>query len=147
MVTPRPMTLFSASLSALWLLVAAPAPTTLHIEVENLRSNRGQIHLCATSNRAHFPDCRGDPAAFRQTVPAAQHSLRITGLPPGRYAISLFHDENSNARLDKFLGVPREGFGFSRNPVIRFGAPKFDSVDIQLPAGFTRTTVRMQYLL
>ena len=80
-------------------------------------------------------------------MPASQRQLRLAGLPPGRYAVSLFHDQNSNARLDTFLGVPREGFGFSRNPVIRFGAPKFDSVDIELTPGFTRMSIHMQYLL
>ena len=90
--------------------------------------------------------CRA-PEAYRQSVPALSRQLRLTGVTPGRYAVSVFHDQNSNAKLDTFLGVPREGFGFSRNPVIRFGAPKFDSVGIDLIPGFTRTDVRMQYLL
>lgn len=134
-------------LLALWSVGAGPAPVTLEIEVENLRNDRGMLHLCATRSTAHFPDCRSDPDAHRQTVPAATRQLRVTGLAPGRYAVSLIHDENSNARLDTVLGVPREGFGFSRNPAIRFGAPKFDSVDIELNSGLNQITVRMQYLL
>jgi uncharacterized protein (DUF2141 family) len=137
---------FVASFLALF-LVPSPTSVTVEIDVQGLRNHRGSLHLCATKDRAHFPDCSHDPAAYRQTVPAGQPLLRLEGLAPGRYAISLFHDQNSNSRLDTFLGVPREGFGFSRNPVIRFGAPKFDSVDIELTPGFTRTTVRMQYLL
>lgn len=131
------------------LIYASPRAelATFEIQVEGLRNSRGLVHVCATRNRDHFPDCRGDPASVRQTVPATQRQLRLAGLPPGRYAISLFHDQNSNARLDTFLGVPREGFGFSRNPVIRFGAPKFDSVDIELTPGFTRMSIHMQYLL
>lgn len=140
--------LSSASL-LIALISASPngEPATFEIQVEGLRNSRGLVHVCATRNRDHFPDCRGDPAAYRQTVQASQRQLRLAGLPPGRYAISLFHDQNSNARLDTFLGVPREGFGFSRNPVIRFGAPKFDSVDIELTPGFTRMSIHMQYLL
>lgn len=141
------MPLLVAPLFALWAISSSQPSTTIEVEIQGLRNRRGLIHLCATSNRGQFPDCRGDPDAYRQSVPASSGHLRLTGLVPGRYALSLFHDENANAKLDTFLGVPREGFGFSRNPVIRFGAPKFDSVDIQLSPGFTRTTVRMQYLL
>lgn len=46
-----------------------------------------------------------------------------------------------------FLGIPKEGFGFSRNPAVRFGAPRFEQVYIELGPGFTRTSVRMQYIL
>lgn len=141
------MSLIATFLFALWSGTGSPQLATVEIDVRNLRNDHGLIHVCATRNPAHFPDCRGDPDAIRQSVPAARKQLVLTGLPPGSYALSLFHDQNSNARLDKIMGVPREGFGFSRNPVIRFGAPKFDSVNIQITPGFTRTTVRMQYLL
>ena len=133
--------------SLLLLSATNPPQATIDIDVEGLRNVKGMLHLCATRNRAHFPDCRKDPSAYHQSIPASTRHLRLSGVVPGQYAISLFHDQNSNAKLDTFMGVPREGFGFSRNPVIRFGAPKFDSVNIELPAGFTRTTVRMQYLL
>ncbi|QDP18714.1 DUF2141 domain-containing protein [Sphingomonas xanthus] len=133
---------------AFLLLIAADDPTaTIEINVEGLRNGKGQLHLCLTRNPVHFPNCIKDPSALRRTVPTAEHQFRLTGVAPGRYAVTLVHDENSNARLDMFMGIPREGFGFSRNPTIRFGAPKFESVDIDLAPGFTRASVRMQYLL
>ena len=141
------MRLLLTSLLAFGSASGGQPQATLEINVEGLRNARGMLHLCATRNPEHFPDCRGDPQAYRQSVAASSRQLRLTNVAPGRYALSLFHDQNSNARLDTFLGVPREGFGFSRNPVIRFGAPKFDSVGIELVPGFARTEVRMQYLL
>jgi uncharacterized protein (DUF2141 family) len=137
---------------ALFLLLAAvqaapnpPAPLT--VDVQGLRSTRGLIQACVTANRAFFPDCSRDPNAIRLTVPAVTRHLEFRGMIPGRYAVSLVHDENSNSKLDTFAGIPKEGFGFSRSPVVRFGAPKFDQVVIDLPPGRTRTTIRMQYLL
>ena len=136
---------------AAFLLSFAPpveaAPATIEVGVSGLRNARGLVHVCVTRSEQHFPDCRGDPLAIRQTVPASVRQLRLSGLGHGPHAITLIHDENSNQRLDKLLGIPREGFGFSRNPVIRFGAPKFDRVSIQVGPGFTRAQVRMQYLL
>lgn len=130
------------------LLVAGESPgTTLDVEVQHLRNGRGLVHACLTRQPSHFPDCRGDPAALKQTISAARTHVRFEGVAPGSYAVTLFHDENANARLDTVLGVPREGFGFSRNPVVRFGAPRFDNVRIELAPGFTRAPVRVQYIL
>jgi len=132
----------------LLVLVAAQAPTAdIEISIEKLRNRKGVLHLCLTREPAHFPDCKSDPRAVTRSAPATTGPIRIAGLAPGGYALAFFHDENRNRKLDMLIGIPREGFGFSRNPVVRFGAPKFRQVRIDLRAGFTRETVRMQYLL
>ena len=130
------------------LTVAASAPdNVLEVDVSGLRNARGMLQVCITQDPAHFPDCHGDPAAVTRTAAASIGSLKFEGLAPGRYAITLFHDENGNQRLDTLLGVPREGFGFSNKVVVRFGPPRFNAVAIQVPAGFTRESIRLQYLL
>ena len=138
--------LFAFTAAAL-LVTPEVSTTELIIDVQQLRSTKGVVHACMTRNPAHFPDCRADPTALRQTVPAEVRIIRFAGFASGQYALTLFHDENNNERLDTFLGIPREGFGFSRNPAIRFGPPKFKQVVIELHPGFTRHIVRMQYLL
>ena len=135
------------ALTAAAFAFAAPVhDTTLIVEIGRLRNARGVIHACLSRNPKYFPDCKGDPAALLRSVPATTRELRFSGYSPGRYALTLFHDENSNQRLDTIVGIPREGFGFSRNPVVRMGAPKFDKVSIDLPSGVTHQSVRMQYL-
>lgn len=130
------------------ILAAASEPeTVLDVDVQKLRNSHGVVHACLTRNPAHFPDCRGDPAALKQSVPAGKPQIHFAGFVPGVYALTLFHDENANHRLDKMMGIPKEGFGFSRSPVVRFGPPSFDNVRIDLAPGITRATVRMQYIL
>ncbi|WP_395622069.1 DUF2141 domain-containing protein [Sphingomonas daechungensis] len=129
------------------LLSAATPTATVEVDLTALRNSHGTIHACMTRNPAFFPNCKKDPEALKQSVPANVRRLEFTGVPAGRYALSVFHDENANQKLDTLVGIPKEGFGFSRNPVIRFGPPRFDKVSIELPSGFTRTSVRMQYLL
>ena len=127
---------------------AAIAPAAvLDVDVSGLRSAKGVVHACLSADPRHFPDCRADPKALKLSIPADKRSIHLTGFAPGHYALTLFHDENRNNRLDTMLGIPREGFGFSRNPVVRFGAPKFRNVVIELGPGFTRHAVRIQYLL
>lgn len=118
----------------------------VEIAIEGARNSRGVIHVCMTRNSAHFPDCGEDPAAVKRTVPASTRSVRFN-VAPGAYAVSLFHDQNRDNSLNTFLGVPREGFGFSRNPTVRFGAPSFDAVRINIIPGSSRMTINMQYFL
>lgn len=137
-------------LAAMPLLVLAgnaqASGADVEIAIEGARNSRGVIHICMTRNASHFPDCGDDPSAVKRTVPASTRSVRVT-VSPGPYAVSLFHDQNRNNELDTFLGIPREGFGFSRNPTIRFGPPSFDSVRINIIPGSSRMTVNMQYFL
>ena len=106
------------------------------------------VRLCLTRNPAHFPDCNGDPAALKRSVRAADAaSIRFTGVGAGVYALAVIHDENGNGRLDRFMAIPREGFGFSRNPAIRMGPPRFEEVRFEVAAGPVRQAVRMKYLL
>ena len=134
-------------------LIAASAPSIaqaadVEVQVQGLRNTRGMVRLCLTRNQAHFPDCNRDPAAVKHSVASAQAgSIRLTGLGEGTYALSVIHDENANGRLDRFTAIPREGFGFSRNPRIRMGPPSFEEVRFALGAGGSRQIVRMKYLL
>jgi len=91
--------------------------------------------------------CDRDPAARRLAVPVANaRSIRFDGLPSGSYAIAVVHDENGNNRLDTSFGMPREGFGFSRNPVIRFGPPKFADAQFAVAGGRVDEGIRLRYM-
>jgi uncharacterized protein (DUF2141 family) len=104
--------------------------------------------VCLTADATHFPDCQDDPAARKLTIRAAQAAaLRFDWLPSADYAVAMIHDENGNGRLDTFMAMPREGFGFSRNPAIRFGPPRFDSARFAVGGGAVAEQVKVKYLL
>jgi uncharacterized protein (DUF2141 family) len=129
------------------LLCGNAAPADIEVRLDRLRNQKGVLHLCLTRDPAHFPDCGNDPRAVKRSAASTKGPIRFSGLQPGSYAVSVFHDENGNGKLDTLVGIPREGFGFSRNPVVRFGPPRFDQVRVEVPSGFSRHTLRMQYLL
>jgi uncharacterized protein (DUF2141 family) len=125
---------------------AAPAGA-LDVGIFGLRSMKGLVQVCVTTQPASFPDCHKDPNARRLTVPADQAAkLDFGDLPTGGYAVALIHDENGNGKLDTFMGIPKEGFGFSRNPVIRFGAPSFSSAEFAVNSGETTQRIKMKYM-
>lgn len=137
---------FAACL-ALLLLAGNGHGAGLRVAIEQLRNDRGLLHLCLTRDARHFPDCSGDPFAVKRSVPASSATVRFEGLEPGSYALAVLHDENRNGRLDSFLGIPREGFGFSGDAGARLGPPPFGAAAIDVASGGAVHTVRMRYLL
>jgi uncharacterized protein (DUF2141 family) len=142
----------AAALTGLCLLLAgnsAPEPAAvIDVHFAGLRSSKGMVRACLTRDPKHFPHCEKDPDSFKQSVVAGPDAhLRFTGVPAGDYAITVLHDENQNFKADMLLGIPREGFGFSENPVIRFGPPKFASARFRVEAGEITKKIVMKYLL
>ena len=137
-----------ALVAATPLLSAAAPAGRVEITLTNVRNAKGDLLLCLNRNPKHFPDCNADPEARKLLVPAkGAGKLTFDNLVPGTYAFSIFHDENRNRKLDTMMAMPREGFGFSRNPKVRFGPPKFAQVAFQVGTGTAAQTVRMQYFL
>lgn len=132
---------------SLLMLSAAPAPVFVDVSVEGQRNARGLLRACLTRDPAHFPDCKNDPAAINASVSASERRLRLGPVARGAWALALFHDENGNGKLDTVLGVPKEGFAFSRNPPLTFGPPKFERVSVTVGERDVETTVRLRYLL
>lgn len=64
--------------------------------------------------------------------------------PPGRYAVATYHDQNANRDLDqKFNRMPKEPFGLSTNPKLRWGVPKFEEAEFEVPAEGAAITIRL----
>ena len=62
-----------------------------------------------------------------------QATVTFEDVPFGTYAISSFHDENSNDKLDTgVFGIPKEPYACSRGAKNRFGPPKWDKAKFDL---------------
>ena len=63
---------------------------------------------------------------------------------PGEYAVASYHDENANRDLDqKWNRMPKEPFGLSNNPKLKFAVPKFKDSAFTVPAEGTAITIRL----
>ncbi|MEG3088484.1 DUF2141 domain-containing protein [Sphingomonas sp. PB4P5] len=119
----------------------------LHVDIAKLRSAKGMVRICLTADPKNFPACVDDARAMTRSVPARDTSITFGALPQGDYALAVIHDENSNNKLDTLAGIPREGFGFSRNPAILFGPPRFTAARFTLAGDAETQQVRMKYML
>lgn len=106
---------------------------TLTIQVEWLHASEGQIMVAVYDAAQSFMD---EKRMFRSLIvpvdsgPVASVSL---GLPPGTYAVSLFHDVNADRQLNtNFAGIPKEPYGFSNNPKSTFGPPDYTEAVFRL---------------
>lgn len=105
------------------------------IKFTNTGKQPGKIQIAVFNNARYFPDNEaGIVLKNSLTVTRAQTTADITiDLPEGDYAISVFLDENGNKKLDtNFMGIPTERFGFSNNPTVRFGAPRFSQCEVRV---------------
>ena len=120
---------------------------SLAVTVTGIKNAKGVVRLALCPAGAAFPDC-GKRAARTETLPieGGQARVTLTGLAPGSYAVSVFHDANSNGKLDTFAGIPREGYGFSNNPAFQPRAPRFSETAMDV-AGAAAANIRLRYIL
>lgn len=132
--------LLLTSISAAWAQTA-----TLTITLAGVRSASGNLRVSVYREQDAF---RKEAQAFRlQVVPASAGEvvLGFEALPPGRYAVMAYHDENANDKLDLRLGmIPIEGYGLSNNPRV-FGPPAFADSAFELPAAGTGISLKLSY--
>lgn len=105
----------------------------LSVTVENVPVNRGTLLIGIYDSADTF---RVNQLSQSIKVPVKQKgsiSAVIPNLKPGKYAIAVVHDLNGNDKLDRGgFKIPIEPFGFTNNPKIMFGPPKFDQCVINV---------------
>lgn len=94
------------------------------VDISDIEKIEGQLAMGLYNKSDSFPEiskaCKG--IYFKVTKKNIQYIF--SEIPIGDYAVAVFHDVNSNNKLDKnFLGIPKEGYAFSKNAKGNFGPP------------------------
>lgn len=111
----------------------------LIVRVDNIKE-AGEIHIAIYDSAEAFEADRGEKGGAAPGITQGTIEMVEPGsvtyryeLPPGTYAIGIFHDANLNNRLDNyFFGVPREQYGFSNNARGFMGPPSFEDAAFSL---------------
>jgi uncharacterized protein (DUF2141 family) len=115
--------------SAILIFCTSDSFSQLHVVVDNLKKDTGTVLIALYNSKNTFGKIREVFREGRAKVKDLKADYTFSDLPPGEYAISLFHDVNDNEALDKSsLGFPSEPYGFSNNALGSFGPPPFKKV-------------------
>lgn len=139
----KPLLIVAAIVSAT--PVAASDPPTIVVQISNLKTETGEVRCALFRDPAGFP--REPERAFALAIgkiDGRNATCNFSGIAPGRVAITAFHDENNNGKVDLRFGlVPKEGIGWSRNPQVRFRAPKFEEAVLAHDGGASRVLITL----
>lgn len=119
----------------------------LVIKIEGVRNDKGQVLVAIYNSAEGFPG-KPEGAVVKEAVPAKNGTveLSVPNLKPGSYAVALHHDESGDQKMAyNFVGIPKEGFGFSGNKRILFGPPSFNNAKFEVKDGRTSCDIKMKY--
>jgi uncharacterized protein (DUF2141 family) len=99
----------------------------LTVVITGLHSDAGEVSVALFNEAAAFPKHPEKAVAILYSkIRNGKSEAVFENLSPGEYAISVFHDENNNKKMDSnFFGVPKEGVGASNNAKGHLGPPKY----------------------
>ncbi len=132
------------ALSLFGLLAGTASAADLTVTVTGLAGDAGTVRAAIYADAASFASQQNPVAALILKPHDRQVRVTVGDLPPGRYAVAVFHDVNDNGKLDaNLLSMPTEPFGFSRDAVGNFGPPSFDQAAIDLAAQGAAVAVKV----
>lgn len=105
---------------------AAAEPISITATVTSLRNTEGKVWFCLwkEGQTAGFPRCDKTKPAAKLSAPANAPQVTFSGVEPGSYAVSIFHDEKQTGTPEvNLIGLPKSGVGISNNPKIGITSP------------------------
>jgi uncharacterized protein (DUF2141 family) len=129
--------------------VSAQSPCPgIHVHVLNIRNSTGTVACALFESPDGFPTdyLRVATNIMMIRVRKARARCDFEDIPPGTYAIAVIHDENMNGKLDtNWLGIPTEGYGFSRDAKRLIGVPSFAAASFPYDGRNLDLTVSLHY--
>jgi uncharacterized protein (DUF2141 family) len=116
----------------------------VRVTISGVRNDKGRV-LVAICPRAEFLQ---DRCRWYGSAPAVPGNVVVvvSGVPAGTYAAQAFHDENGSGKLERtFLGLPKEGLGFSHDAPMHFGPPRFDAAAFTVTEGGAAIAFSLRY--
>jgi uncharacterized protein (DUF2141 family) len=124
------------------------AVNSIKVVVVGLHSNDGEVDCALFGGAGGFPDDSSKAGkTTKSKIEKGQAVCMFVDVAPGDYAVSVFHDENSNGKLDRnFMGMPKEGVGASNDAAGHFGPPKYDDARFSYKGGRSVSAIHLKYL-
>ena len=110
----------------------------LTIEVTGIKKTTGKVFIAVYDKKENFLKDTEKSLKTKVVIENKKAIAQFKGLKKGEYAVSFFHDENDNNKMDtKIFGIPKEPYGFSNNATGFMGPPKFEDAKFLLDSNKT----------
>ena len=122
--------------------------TGIHVTVLNIRNSAGNVSCALFESSDGFPIefLRYATNLMSIKIRDKQARFDFLDLPPGTYALAVIHDENMDGKIDtNWLGIPKEGYGFSNDAKAIFSAPSFSSASFFYDGRDMNLTISLHY--
>jgi uncharacterized protein (DUF2141 family) len=118
----------------------------LRVIVKNFKSDKGQTNIVLYNDPKTFPDKPGSaPHNIWAKINKGMADVTFEDIPYGDYALTAYHDENDNHKLDlSFIGIPQEGIAVS-NDARGFILPRFKDAKVILNIPNKTTVMSIVY--
>ena len=104
----------------------------IKIVIQGVRSGKGKIVLAVFKDQEGFKNKKPIKRLVLNKSEFEGNEI-ILSLDTGIYGISVLDDENDNNKMDyNFLGIPKEGFGFSNYYHEGLSKPHFDKFKFEI---------------
>jgi uncharacterized protein (DUF2141 family) len=125
-----------------------PKPQTVEVTITGLHNNKGQLVFGAYRDQATFDkEASFIQTAYKKNVVNGKMTVTMQ-FEPGVYGLTMVDDENADSKMQYFLGLPKEGFGFSNLQSKGFSKPKFDDFKFTVTSNApVKVTVPVRYIL
>ncbi len=112
----------------------------LTIEISGMDTDKGKVFIALYNSEKTFLKSSKTTKGTNAVVKDKKAVAYFKGLTKGEYAVSLFHDENDNNKMDtKIFGIPKEPYGFSNNATGFMGPPKYKDAKFNIEEDKTIT--------
>lgn len=117
----------------------------LSITILDVESDEGSLMVAVADHAEAFEGDVEPTLNEKVAIDGGRGHVSLTALPCGKYAVKVFHDENSNEDLDtNFVGFPKESFGFSNDAMGKFGPPSFEQAMFEIRAPRHEIVIHMK---
>ena len=124
-------------------------PILISVTIKDIKTPNGQILMGIYKDDVSFDKeiAYKKVQAFKTKISNGTLVVEVK-LEPGKYGISLMDDENFNGKMDyNFIGIPKEGFGFSNYYHTGLTKPKLKSFLFEVIENKnTKVEVKMKYM-
>jgi len=110
----------------------------LTVEITGITTDAGKVFIAVYDKQENFLKDTEKSLKTNVVVENKKAIAKFKGLKKGEYAISIFHNENDNNKMDtKIFGIPKEPYGFSNNATGFMGPPKFEDAKFLIDSNKT----------